>query len=257
MLNILAAVILGLLMLIAACGCGSGSERQDVAPSAASPAPVPSTEPPKSASTGSVVESDQEVPASVPKLARSVKPMLRAPAVATGDAELDPLVSYLKAAFAAALNDGHRLVIDDTTDVEMLRFGQSYQELVDGLLKAASDEVPAEMIRDFGAKNRESHAVWPDLARHVPASMLTLAELKTIFMGFADDGWKRFYAKYPRSGGYITVSRVGLSLDKTLAIFYVGQLCGSLCGHGQLHVLKRDGEAWVELPVDIGPSWVS
>ena len=79
-----------------------------------------------------------------------------APAVATGDPELDPLVAYLKASFAAAIKDGRRLVIEDTTDVEHLHYRKPYQDLVDGLLSQASDQIPAEMIRDFGEKNRES-----------------------------------------------------------------------------------------------------
>ena len=42
------------------------------------------------------------------------------------------------------------------------------------------------------------------------------------------EGWKRFYAKYPGSPGIITVSRVGLNRDKTLAFFYVEVGWGTL-----------------------------
>jgi len=42
-----------------------------------------------------------------------------------------------------------------------------------------------------------------------------------------------------------------------MAFFYVGLGCGSLCGQGQLHVLKKEGDEWVEMPVEILPSWVS
>ncbi len=200
------------------------------------------------------------------KVTEVVPRPLRAPAIATGDPELDPLVSYLKTAFAAAIKDGHRLVIMATTDLDDLNFGKPYQNLVDGLLRQASDQVPAEMIRDFCEKNRESRAVRLELTRHLPASLLTSEEQTAIFSGSADLAddhdafigvWNRFYAKYPGSPGIITVSRVGLNRDKTMAFFYVGNQRASLAGDGRLHVLKKEGDVWVELPIQIGPSWVS
>ena len=66
-----------------------------------------------------------------------------------------------------------------------------------------------------------------------------------------------FYAKYPASPGIITVSRVGLNRDKTSAFFYVGVSQGTVLGQGQLHVLRKEGDAWVELPVEIEPWWIS
>ena len=230
MLNVPAARILGFVALIAAGGCGSRPGRPAVPPPAASPARVPSTVPPDATSSGPVIQADDEMPHPVPGLRRSFDAPLRAPAVATGDPELDPLVAYLKASFAAAIKDGHRLVIEETTDVEELHFRKPYQDLVDALLRQASDQVPAEMIRDFGEKNRQSRAIWPELTRHLPASLLTLGERKKLFPGFPDEGWKRFYAKYPGSPGIITVSRVGLNREKTLAFFYLASAAARSAG---------------------------
>jgi hypothetical protein len=242
--------IVGLVALTAACGCGSGP---------GAPTPLPAIPPAvqTSADSSDPATAVDVTPPPVPGYRHSFDSPLRAPAVATGDPELDPLVAYLKASFAAAIKNGHRLVILDRTDVDLLFMQRSYQDLVDGLLKRASDRVPAEMIRDFGEKNPESSAVWPELPRHLPATLLTLRERDAFFPGELDEGWRRFYEKYPGSGGIITVSRVGLNRDKTLAFFYLGFVCGTLCGHGQLHVLKKEGDAWVELPVSIGPHWVS
>lgn len=252
MLNVPLGRILGLVALMAAGGCGSGR------PSAPPPADrVPLTVVPDAASPAPVMEAKEVAPHPIPGYRRPFDPPLRAPAVATGDPELDPLVAYLKVSFAAAIEDGHRLVIDDATDVEMLHFREPYQDLVEGLLGQASEQVPAEMIRDFGEKNRKSHAVWPEMSRHLPAGLLSREERKAFFSDSTDEGWKRFHEKYPGSPGIITVSRVGLNRDKTLAFFYVGVGQGPLSGHGQLHVLKKEGDAWVELPVEIVPSWVS
>jgi hypothetical protein len=256
-LNVPAARILGLIALIAAGGCGSGSGRPTVPPPAVSPAQVASIVPPDAVPSGPAIVMEDAAPPPIPGYRRSIDAPLRAPAVATGDPELDPLVAYLKASFAVAIKNGHRLVIDDTTDVEMLHKRRPYQNLMDGLLSQASDQVPAELIRDFGEKNRESRAVWPELTRHLPAILLTLAEREAFFSDFGVEGWKRFHAKYPGSPGIVTVSRVGLNRDKTLAFFYVEVGQGPLSGHGQLHVLKKEGNAWVELPVEIFPSWTA
>ena len=165
---------LGLVVLIAIGGCGSGSGRSAVPPPTAAATGVPSATEPTASSTRvtGAIESDvaspapvleaKEGPSPIPGFRRSFDAPLRAPAVATGDPELDLLVSYLKASFAEAIQDGGRLVIEDTTDVEMLHFRQPYQELVDGLLRQSSDQVPAEMIRDFGEKNRESGLSGPN-----------------------------------------------------------------------------------------------
>ena len=208
--------MLGLLALITVGGCGSGSSQPPVPPPAALPARVPSTQPPADPAD----KVTELAPHPIARPRRSFAEPLRAPAIATGDPELDPLVSYLKASFAVAIKDGHGLVIEDTTDLEELNFGKPYQKLVDDLLGEASDQVPAEMIRDFCEKNRELRAAWPELTRHLPASLLTSGEREAIFS--VSDGWKRFYTKYPGSPGIITVSRVGLNRDKTLAFFYVG-----------------------------------
>src|SRR3954469_11041420 len=84
----------------------------------------------------------EEGPRPVPGLRRPFDAPLRAPAVATGDPELDPLVSYLKASFAAQLKDGRRLVITLSTGERLvLHPRQTYQELVDELRNQGSKQV--------------------------------------------------------------------------------------------------------------------
>ena len=168
---------LGLVPLIAAGGCGSESGRPTAPPpdasAARSPVPIsPDAEPPNP-----VRDAGGELPTES-KLRLPVKRLVRAPAVATGDPELDPLVVYLKASFAADIKDGRRLVIDDMTGVESLHDSEPYQQLVDGLLGQVSEQVPAELIRDFAEKNRKPTAVWPELTKHLPTSFLPVEEAK-------------------------------------------------------------------------------
>jgi hypothetical protein len=88
------------------------------------------------------------------------EPPLRVPAITTGDPELDPLVSFLRVWFAREIEAGRILVIEDHTAVQRFFMEGSYEDYVDRLLKQASDQAPAEMIRNFGDKNRESYVVW-------------------------------------------------------------------------------------------------
>jgi hypothetical protein len=184
-------------------------------------------------------------------------PSLRAKAVATGDPELDPLVAFLKVSFAEEIKAGKTLVIEERTDLHLLHLGSSYDAFVESLLEEASDTVPEELIRDFGAKNRRSRAVSPELTRLLPAQLMSREEGGAIFSEDADANWQHFYEAYPDSAGLLTISRVGLSRDRTRALFYLGQVRGSLDGHGQLHVLEKEGDEWVERRVRIGSSWES
>ena len=93
----------------------------------------------------------------------------RRPAISTGNPELDPLVSFLRVWFAREIEAGMTLVIEDHTKVHTFYLEGSYEDYVDGLLKEASDQAPAEMIRNFGDRNRESRAVWPELMQFLPS----------------------------------------------------------------------------------------
>jgi hypothetical protein len=228
-----------------------------VPPAATSPTAKPDTDrPPGQPLARSQTSEEEEAIAKLAGMLHNKKRLstLRAKAISTGDPELDPLVAFLSARFADEIKAGKTLVILDQTKVFTM---DSYEAYVDSLLKEASDLVPAEMIRDFGDKNRQSRMVWPELSQHLPARLLAGKDLMAISKGGPDDFWKRFYDKYPGAPGLLTVSRVGLSREKDRALFYVGLGSGSLAGHGQLHVLKKEGDLWVEQPVEIGPSWTS
>jgi hypothetical protein len=221
---------------MAAWGCGAE-------PNGPSPGPGPTPNP------GPLVDG--------PVGPREPSVSLRAEAISTGDAELDPLVSFLKASFAEEIKAGKKLVIEERTDLHLVHLGSSYVEFVESLLKEVSDAVPEEMVRDFGDKNRRSRAVWPELTRLLPAHLMSPEEGGAIFSDDADTNWRNFYEAYPDAAGLVTVSRVGLSRDKTRALFYLGRVRGSLDGHGQLHLLEKEGGEWVERRVRIGPSWES
>jgi hypothetical protein len=58
------------------------------------------------------------------------------------------------------------------------------------------------------------------------------------------DGWKAFYDKYPGSVGYVSLSRVGFSMEMNQAVVYVAHWCGGLCGKGKLVLLQKQNGVW-------------
>ncbi len=228
--------------LLAAWGCGAE-------PDGPGPQPIPGPQPPP----GPLADGPVKPP--------ELPPSLRAKAVSTGDPELDPLVSYLKAHFADEIKAGKSLTIESRTDLHLLHLGSSYPEFIESLLEeasaSASGTVPDELIRDFGDKNRRSHPVRPELTRLLPAALMAPEEGGAIFSEDPDTNWQNFYEAYPGSIGLLTISRVGLSRDRTRALFYLGEVRGAADGHGQLHLLENEGDEWVERRVRIGSSWES
>jgi hypothetical protein len=67
--------------------------------------------------------------------------------------------------------------------------------------------------------------------------------------------WDRFYKIYPGSGGLLTFSPVGFSVDGSQAVFAFAIGCGGLCGSGHVILMRRDGSGWVTQ--DEQQLWVS
>lgn len=174
--------------------------------------------------------------------------------------EVDVIVSFLQQDYGSYLPPHIPLVIEDTFSISHLYVGQSHDEFTRSLLSQASDRVPIDLIKDFCDKNKEAQAVWPEIASRMQIKLLSRTELDSFFAiqrNQKPDGWERFYAKYPKSPGIITVSRVGFNRKGDMAMLYVGSQSHWLAGSGQIHVFRKQDGKWVEQPFFIGPEWVS
>ena len=54
------------------------------------------------------------------------------------------------------------------------------------------------MIRNFGDKNRESRAVWPELMQFLPSRLLSREERHAIFKDETYEGWNASTSDIPR-----------------------------------------------------------
>jgi len=76
----------------------------------------------------------------------------------------------------------------------------------------------------------------------IPYELVTRDSLKTVLeVPFNPnlDPWEDFYKRYPDSGGVLMMSAVGFNVERKMALVYMGHFCGSLCGGGDYHLLKK------------------
>ena len=172
--------------------------------------------------------------------------------------EMEVIVSFLQQQYGSDISTNTPLVIEGTFSV--MKFQKSHDEFTRSLLSDASERVPSELIRDFCDKNAKPQAVWPELGSRLNVRLLSRAELHSFFSAKArekSDGWARFYVKFPKSPGIVSISRVGFTHGGDMAMLYVGSQRHWMTGSGQIHVLRKRAGKWVEEPVSIGPIWES
>lgn len=155
-------------------------------------------------------------------------PATLAVAKAPEASEMDVVVSLLSHNYDHSVRRKTPLVVEDAFSIAMLQMGgDSHEKFARSLLSQASDDVPADLIRDFCAKNAQPQKVWPELRQRLPVILLSREELNSLFSAGhpqKPDGWDRFYAKYPKSPGIITISRVGFNRRGDLAMIYLGRV---------------------------------
>jgi len=158
-------------------------------------------------------------------------------------------------------------VVKETASIRELYFNENYDSFSRSLRAQAEhcDGPFKEAVEDFLQKNRiPVQFVFPT---NVTASVELVSEatLKQIFSdersalpGGLNECWKEFYRRFPGSGGYRTISRVGFDSKRTIALIYFGEHNGSLAGHGQIYVLRQDKGKWILKKGELfGPEWQS
>ncbi len=110
-----------------------------------------------------------------------------------------------------------------------------------------------ELSSDFEARNKEQQALKSFLKISTKYVFISRPEIEKIFNN--EKGWDKFYAKFPRSAGIITISRVGFNPQKDLALVYAGRQSHWTAGAGYSIVLKKEKGDWVIK--DKALAWIS
>ena len=101
----------------------------------------------------------------------------------------------------------------------------------------------SQAIEDYKVKNQQPRRIEaiPGLSsRYV---LLSNQDFEAFFANLSS-GWASYNRNYPRSIGRITLSRVGLNRETTVAVVYVELECGSLCADGRVRILKKRMGTW-------------
>lgn len=116
---------------------------------------------------------------------------------------------------------------------------------------AGTSQIEATARKQLIDVNSES-AVFPcrDGAWH---RCVEKAKIREIFAG--KDSWSEFYAKHPRTAGYLSVSVPVLSHGGKTALTYVSHRCDGLCGAGTLFILEKSQHGWLVTRVE--QIWIS
>ena len=159
------------------------------------------------------------------------------PAKTYSDADaLDIYAAILPSGWPARVANAKRLIIRSETG--------TYEMCLKP--EAGSDKRLLEAIDNYLELNKKTWLLDEKLKIDRPYKFVFAAELANIFSQGAGR-WSTFYERYPDSGGWMELSAVGFSADKSVAVAYIGHHCGDLCGGGHFDVLEKVTERWQPL----------
>lgn len=124
-------------------------------------------------------------------------------------------------------------------------------------MKNSSPELQPETVNDLQVKSQnDAPRLQRKLSINIKYLLVKDEDIEALFKDNVMGGWEGFHRKYPKSSGFLTLSRVGFNADKTQALVYKGWSCGGLCGGGGYTLLSKKNGVWSVGP-DVGPTWVS
>ncbi|MFT3745908.1 MAG: hypothetical protein QM785_16665 [Pyrinomonadaceae bacterium] len=137
------------------------------------------------------------------------------------------------------------VIVGETSDFRS--FAREKKESICLVPAEGEESIYAPVLKNYVDVNKTKWTLQRKFPDGISYELVPSLDIDAIFKTKGIEGWKDFYAKYPDSGGSITLSAVGFNADKTFAIAYVGHSCGGLCGGGRYHVLKKADGKWTEI----------
>jgi hypothetical protein len=149
--------------------------------------------------------------------------------------ELDVMKAFLKGWVA------------DAIPTVVVTFTESSGVDVDSVnlqLAVRGQGVPTAVRQDFKKKATSDCRIPPSLAIK-GVRFISRDEHGQIFRN-SRRGWAEFHKRYGKSARLVTLSRVGLSPDRTLALLYVTSGIDTRAGSGYVYVFQRNEGRWVK-----------
>lgn len=123
------------------------------------------------------------------------------------------------------------------------------QALVRDLTRRNAQPWPLDSSAVIPSRLKIVYAEPAELAR-LPRGTRSTREMRRLPRGSDPEHyWSAFYAKYPRSAGLVSFSRVAFNPRRTRAAVTVEATCGSICAEAFIVVLARERGRWKVLDV--------
>ena len=167
----------------------------------------------------------------------------------------DPMADQEQAVYAALLRNASNAPYYVLRE-ELPDFSQSNEDVAadSDLIIQNLTQVSVETLASLWARNGTVHYLSADMNLGAPYVLLDSAAREAFFTADGD-GWKRFYAKYPKSTGIYGFSRVGFNAANDQALVYLDWYGGYLAGLGQCVILAKSGDTWTV--VQQVETWIS
>lgn len=171
------------------------------------------------------------------QLPQTVKPITSNNTVSVSDEQYRVYATVLR-------KEKGMFVIRDTTNMD--KDSKNIKNLEERGFGNFLKQINSETMIDFLAKNDESEPLEKKFSPDIDYTFISTDELKENF-AYKFDGemnWEAFREKHPKAGNLYTFSRVGFSKNGCLALVFVTNWCGSLCGEGNYYLLKKETGQW-------------
>ena len=132
------------------------------------------------------------------------------------------------------------LVIQDVTATDPTTRDDSRQD--DQYFRRMFSTLTEGVAKDYRAKNNKPVRLVDSFGFIVKHVLVDKQEVDKIFIG--GGSWEEFYKRYPDSGGFIILSRVGFNAAMNQALVYIQHGCGGLCGTGHYVLLEKSVDRW-------------
>jgi hypothetical protein len=132
------------------------------------------------------------------------------------------------------------ILISDETTTDEAKTGAMWG------FRSESKQAPAdETVANFNSHQVKGCPLKASLDLKIAYGLISEKEVNGYFKNRHHDGWGKFYAKYPKAAGYLSLSAVGYNNSGTEALVFLGHYCGWLCGTGHLYLLAKENGQWV------------
>jgi hypothetical protein len=107
-----------------------------------------------------------------------------------------------------------------------------------------------DAVKNYSKGYSDPSLLTRNFSIEAPYELVPKEKMDAVFEPGTGLGWEAFYKNYPLSRGYYWFSAVGFDSRKTHAIVQMNNMCGGLCGRGELHFFEKKDGMWREVQVD-------